>query len=112
MMNKSNNSDEETEKVEEADSELNKLEENILKIFSSSSDATMKSKDKTVLITATVFMLVFALCWAVVLALAFPTVAQNFYDNSPHMGFILGTSPNGFSVFGAVDNMIQLSNCH
>ena len=99
--------------VEETETELNKQDENILKIFSSSSDASsMKSLDKTVLIVSSVLFLVCALICTFVIAFTFPEVAEQLNNNSPHLGFILGTSAFGFSTIGALDNLILESNCH
>ena len=98
--------------VEETETELNKQDENILKIFSSSSDASsMKSLDKTVLIVSSVLFLVCALICTFVIAFTFPEVAEQLNNNSPHLGFILGTSAFGFSTIGALDNLILESNC-
>lgn len=107
------NEDDESEKIEQIDSDLNKQEENILKIFSSSGDASsMKSHDKTVLVSASVFLLACSLVCTCLLAFAFPQIAEGLYHNSPQLDYILGTSSFGFSVIGAVDNLILATNCH
>ena len=110
MMNKSN-SDDEMGKVEEIDSDLNKQDENILKIFSSSDASSMKSHDKTILTATSLLLLVCALVCTVVLALTFPEVAKKLQNNSPHLGFILGTSSFGFATIGALDNLLLLTHC-
>ena len=109
MMHK--NDDGETEKVEETDSELNKQDENILKIFSSSSDASsMKSLDKTVLIICSLLILVIAIVCTCVIALTFPDIPEKLNNNSPHLDFIHGTSGFGFAIIGAIDNLILITN--
>ena len=49
------NQDDESKNVEEVFLDLNKQEENIMKIFSSSSDSSLKSHDQSILIAASIF---------------------------------------------------------
>ena len=112
MMKKLDSNENESDKVE-IDTELNKQDENILKIFSSVGDASsMKSHDKTVLIVCTVFLLICALICTFVLGLSFPEIAKKLNNNSPHMGFILGSTGFGFSAVAVIDNLILISNGH
>ena len=111
VLSKNDNTD--TEKHEENDSEMNKQDENIMKIFSTSSDASsMKSLDKTVLIAASIFLFICAIVNTFTLSLTFPEIAEKLNNNAPHLDYILGSSGFGFSVIGAVDNLLLTSNCH
>ncbi|OHS95866.1 Adenylate and Guanylate cyclase catalytic domain containing protein [Tritrichomonas foetus] len=96
-----------TSRTTEADTELNKQEENMLKIFASASDSnTSISADIIIFSICYMAMLVFAIIIIVVLCETFPSISETLTRNAPHLDDVMGTTAYMVGIFLALNNAV------
>ncbi|OHT03458.1 Adenylate and Guanylate cyclase catalytic domain containing protein [Tritrichomonas foetus] len=93
------------------DSEVNKQEDNILKVFASASDATnVKSAERSILIILNLIILACIVASTILLCQMFPTAENKLRDYGPHLDYVLGSAAYMYGIYGSLLNMICIEN--
>ncbi|OHT13413.1 Adenylate and Guanylate cyclase catalytic domain containing protein [Tritrichomonas foetus] len=102
-----NDTEESSTKTTELNEELSKQEENILKVFASASDATSShSREKMLIITLNLLLLVFAVVTTILICQMYPNVSNKLSDNAPHLDYVLGAPSYLFSAVSLMHQML------
>lgn len=91
----------------ELDTEMNKQEENLLKIFASAGDSTANlSGDIIVFSVAYLLMMAVAIIIVVLLCETFPKISKTLTSNTPHLDDVMGTTAYMIGIFLALNNAV------